>query len=413
MKSLSFFCLCLNMAINTLQGYQKQPIEIKLTKRPGDQAYFDDFALSPLIPVKNQYNSPRMSMKLIIPEKERQEENGVIELRFTGGTHPSGHTLVLVADYKSDSPRFYIDQNQNGDFSDEKTPITFDNDVVNIDLKNHKNQNGLYRAMLKRFPPQTEQSRARWKSNASRKYQNTPLSEPDYWFSLYHRNILSADVKKGELAFQLGLMDTNLNGLYNDENDRLIVGDYGSDRMFTDFNNGAYRVGDRSPFAVGNKGFAIKSISADGTSLKIEPIGIDRVKSTLKTGDALPTLMVESLEGNTEELYDLLEKDKYTFIDFWGTWCKGCVEELPQIEAISRQYSNKLKVIGLHCSTVSNERLKKFIKAKKLSWTQKIAPDQVVEQMQVSGFPYGILLKPGGTIAAFNIRIGDVPKYLR
>ncbi len=413
MKRILFFCLSLYLAIHTLKGYQKQHIEIKLTKRPGDQAYFDDFALSALIPVKDRHSSPRMSMGLVIPEKERQGENGVIEIRFSGGTHPSGHVLVLVADYKSDSPRFYIDQNQNGDFSDDETPLTFKNDIVNIDLKNHQNQNGIYRAMLKRFPPQTDQSRARWKSNASRKYRNTQLSEPDYWFSLYHRNILSADVKKGELAFQLGLMDTNLNGLYNDENDRLIVGDYGSDRMFTDFNNGAYRVGEQSPFAVGNKGFAIKSISADGTRMEIEPIGIDQVKSTLKTGDTLPALTIESLEGKPEEFSDLLEDGKYTFIDFWGTWCKGCVEELPQIEAIAQQYPDKLKVIGLHCSTVSRERLKNFIRAKKLSWTQKIAPDQVVEQMQVSGFPYGILLKPGGTIAAFNIRIEDVPKYLR
>ncbi|MCE7992824.1 MAG: TlpA family protein disulfide reductase [Roseivirga sp.] len=413
MKRVLFFSLGLYMALHSLNGYQKQPIEIKLTKRPGDQAFFDDFAPQVLVPVKDQYNSPRLSMNLIIPKKERQKENGVIEVRFMGGTHPSGQVLVLVADYKSDSPRFYIDQNQNGDFSDDESPLTFNNGVVNIDLKNHKNQSGIYRAMLKRFPAQTEQTRTRWKNNVSRKYGDTQLAEPDYWLARYHRNILSADVKKGDLTFQLGLRDTNLNGIYNDENDRLIVGDYGSDRMFTDFNNGAYRVGDRSPFAVGNKGFAIKSISADGTSIEIEPIGIDQVKSTLKTGEPLPELMIESLEGNPEKFSDLIEKDKYTFIDFWGIWCKGCVQELPQIEAISQEYSDKLKVIGLHCSTVSNERLKKFINAKKLSWTQKIAPDQVVEKMQVSGFPYGILLKPGGTIVAFNIRIEDVSKYLR
>lgn len=126
------------MATHTLEGYQKQPIEIKLTKRPGDQAYFDDFALSALILVKDQHSSPRMSIKLIIPENERQEENGVLEIRFTGGTHPSGLVLVLVADYKSDSPRFYTDQNQNGDFSDDEPPLTFNDAVVNIDLKNQK-----------------------------------------------------------------------------------------------------------------------------------------------------------------------------------------------------------------------------------------------------------------------------------
>jgi thiol-disulfide isomerase/thioredoxin len=183
--------------------------------------------------------------------------------------------------------------------------------------------------------------------------------------------------------------------------------------MFTDFNNGAYRVGDHSPFAVGNKGFSIQSISSDGTAMDIVPIGVDQVKTTLKVGDPMPDLLIESLSGNQEKFANLLEPGKYTFIDFWATWCKGCIEELPQIQTASDRYSDRLNVIGLHCSTVSNERLKKFIQSKKLSWTQKIAPDAVVEKMQITGFPYGILLKPDGKIAAFNIRIEDVIQHLK
>lgn len=413
MKQLLIFCFGLCLISHSLTGYQKKPIHLELTKRLGDKAFFDDFAMVPLVPIKNRYAGPRLSMDLNIPEKERSNENGIISLRFSGGTHPSGSILVLVADYKSKNPRFYIDQNQNGNFLDDDKPVLIEEGNVNIDLKNHKNPKGVYRAKLKRFPKQTEESRARWKSNASRKFRGIKLAEPDYWFSLFHRNILSADVKIGELRFQLGLMDTNLNGIYNDENDRLLTGEYGSDRIFTDFNNGAYRIGDQSPFAIGNRGFSITDVSADGTIIEIESIGIDQVENTLKTGDILPELIIESLEGNTENFADLLEEGKYTFIDFWGTWCKGCVEELPRIERISQQYSDKLKVIGLHCSTVSNERLKKFILSKKLSWTQKIAPDEVVEKMQVSGFPYGILLNPDGTIAAFNIRIEAVAKRLQ
>ncbi len=412
MKQLLIFCLSLCLASHSLAGYQKKPIHLKLTKRPGDQAFFDDFALAPLVPVKNQYNGPRLSVDLNIPEKEQSYQNGIVSLRFSGGRDSSRPILVLVADYKSESPRLYIDQNQNGDFSDDGKPVLPKEGAVNIDLKNHQKPGAIYRALLKRFPEQTEESRARWKSNASRKYKGTQLSEPDFWFSLFHRNILSADVEFGELKFQLGLMDTNLNGIYNDENDRLLTGDYGSDRIFTDFNNGAYRIGDRSPFAIGSKGFSVISISPDGTTLKIAPIGIDQVENRLKTGDPLPELMVESLEGDPENFSDLLEEDKYTFIDFWGTWCKGCVEELPRIARISQQHSDKLKVIGLHCSTVSKERLRKFIQSKKLSWTQKIAPDEVVEKMQVTGFPYGVLLNPDGTVAAFNIRIEDVAKHI-
>lgn len=413
MKKFLLTCFSLCITISAVAWQQQKPIEIKLTKRPGDQAYFDDFALVPLVPVEDQYSSPRLSMNLIVPEADRTYENGIIELRFFGGTHPSNFVLVMVADYKSDSPRFYIDQNQNGNFTDDAPHLTFNKGLVHLDLKNNKNQKGIYRAMLKRLPVQNDESRARWKNNSKRKFPNTELSAPDYWFSLFHRNMLSADVEINGLQFQLGLLDTNLNGLYTDDDDRLLIGQYGSDRMFTDFGNGAYRVGDHSPFAVGNKGFSIKSISPDGRVMHIVPIGVDQVKTILKAGDSMPDLLIESLSGNQEKFADLLEAGKYTFIDFWATWCKGCIEELPQIQAAADQYSDRLKVIGLHCSTVSNERLKNFIQSKKLSWTQKIAPDAVVEQMRISGFPYGILLKPDGKIAAFNIRIEDVIEHLK
>lgn len=41
-------------------------------------------------------------------------------------------------------------------------------------------------------------------------------------------------------------------------------------------------------------------------------------------------------------------KGKTVLINFWATWCGPCKEELPDIEAISRQYSSKgLVVIGV------------------------------------------------------------------
>ena len=41
-----------------------------------------------------------------------------------------------------------------------------------------------------------------------------------------------------------------------------------------------------------------------------------------------------------------LDTDTTYFINFWATWCKPCVEELPYFEAFTEQYKNqKVKVI--------------------------------------------------------------------
>src|SRR5262245_10323464 len=49
-----------------------------------------------------------------------------------------------------------------------------------------------------------------------------------------------------------------------------------------------------------------------------------------------------------EELQQRLnkEKDSIVVLNFWATWCKPCIEELPYFEQLNKNYSSqKVKVI--------------------------------------------------------------------
>ena len=50
---------------------------------------------------------------------------------------------------------------------------------------------------------------------------------------------------------------------------------------------------------------------------------------------------------NYEELSLFLEqeKDQMYVINFWATWCKPCIQELPYFEATQKKYSGDIKVI--------------------------------------------------------------------
>jgi thiol-disulfide isomerase/thioredoxin len=39
---------------------------------------------------------------------------------------------------------------------------------------------------------------------------------------------------------------------------------------------------------------------------------------------------------------------KVTVINFWGTWCASCIEELPYFDALASEYADKASVLALH-----------------------------------------------------------------
>ena len=87
-----------------------------------------------------------------------------------------------------------------------------------------------------------------------------------------------------------------------------------------------------APVAVGNK-----------------PISVNDVP--LKDAQARPTKPIHEMswtgfDGSIEKLKDL--KGKAVILDFWATYCKPCIEEIPHLKELQKKYENELVVVGLH-----------------------------------------------------------------
>ena len=56
-----------------------------------------------------------------------------------------------------------------------------------------------------------------------------------------------------------------------------------------------------------------------------------------------PVKIYDSFEALEKDYFD--QKDgKVHFINFWATWCKPCVAELPYIDALTEKYGEEIKV---------------------------------------------------------------------
>ena len=79
---------------------------------------------------------------------------------------------------------------------------------------------------------------------------------------------------------------------------------------------------------------------------------------------------VEVVKFNQLEDYFNKKNDTLYVINFWATWCKPCVEELPSFEKVNAEYRNqKIKVILISMDFKSklNDRVVPFVKRNKIA----------------------------------------------
>jgi len=98
-------------------------------------------------------------------------------------------------------------------------------------------------------------------------------------------------------------------------------------------------------------------------------------------------------------------KGRYLFIDFWGTWCKPCVQELPDLQRIYEGI-DKSKVAFI--SIAGNDTpasLSRFLKKRPLAWPQILSDstNKLIETYHITSFPTNVLVGPDGKVVAKDV----------
>ena len=114
--------------------------------------------------------------------------------------------------------------------------------------------------------------------------------------------------------------------------------------------------------------------------------------------------------GLTGETVNPVDTRKITIINFWGTWCTPCVNELPYFDRIASDYPEQVSVIAIHTSLVSEtapDYIGKYYPDSKMTF----ALDYPVDETGLVGgyysslggrgtYPYTVILDENGIIVA-------------
>lgn len=82
----------------------------------------------------------------------------------------------------------------------------------------------------------------------------------------------------------------------------------------------------------------------------------DGVPVGTEIGDRCYGYSLELFDGNglTGETLDPTKTGEVTVINFWGTWCTPCVNELPYFEQIAHEYNGYVTVVAIHTDLLFN-----------------------------------------------------------
>ena len=124
----------------------------------------------------------------------------------------------------------------------------------------------------------------------------------------------------------------------------------------------------------------------------------------LAPGSIVPDFEFTGPDGKPRRLSDL--RGKVVLLDFWGTWCGPCLQDVPKLRKIHEAYRGQgFEILGLPFED-DLETLKKFLAENDLPWVHATASsvaDLVRNRFRVFSFPTKILLDREGQV----VRVGE------
>ena len=146
-------------------------------------------------------------------------------------------------------------------------------------------------------------------------------------------------------------------------------------------------------------------LAADGMSrARAAEESRDVVHDLLTARPKAPAFRVRGLDGQTLELAPLLAKGPVV-LDFWATWCKPCLQALPEIQRVQERWAERgVTVVGISEDGPRNlAKIRPFAARYKIGYPLALDEDGSIQAAyQVRSLPTTFVIDRDGRIVHFQ-----------
>ena len=355
--------------------------------------------------------------KVIFPNDFSAKDTAVAFEYFTGwkDSKTKNSTALLFGNYSSFQPFVYVDNNHNLDFSDDGLPIVFNPDTTAIIyMRNASFPHALFPVKLI-YPNLSAESKVeveKFIGNSGPDVDGNSLLSVDYWFGTKRKNYRITNTLINGKMVKVALYDKNCNGLYNDiGEDRLIIGDVNEGFLSGRLETGGLIYEENLLVDIYGQTYRVTDIELSGRFIVLKE-SMQALEKVIGKGDEIGELVIPLISGESRTIAELQEKNKFLLLDFWGIWCIGCTQQLPDLKELASAYPDQLQVLGLNYGD-NKEKIKNYINKNKITWLNGFASDQIIKELRNDGFPRYLLLDADAKIVLFKASIKEIEELLK
>lgn len=138
---------------------------------------------------------------------------------------------------------------------------------------------------------------------------------------------------------------------------------------------------------------------------------------TVAVGDEAVDFQLETLVGEELQLSEVLG-DKGVILNFWGTWCKPCREEMPDLQNIYSEGHENVEIIAVNVAE-GPQQINQFLSGLPVDLTFPIALDQnrdVVSAYQIGPLPTTVAIDSEGTVVKkqeYQLTEEDIREFIK
>jgi peroxiredoxin len=91
-------------------------------------------------------------------------------------------------------------------------------------------------------------------------------------------------------------------------------------------------------------------------------------------------------------------RGKVVLLNFWGTWCKPCLKELPEFDRLYRRYRKHGLVLIAIATDTEPAKVQEFATQRKLAAKLALGGEPLADQYEAGNFPFSFVIDAKGQI---------------